>query len=239
LLELHLERLSAGCASFGIPLGDWTEIAREVEALSGEVSDCVVKVIVTRGSAVARGYGVTGNERCRRLVLRYGWIDDPIEWARDGVQLGIAELRLGENSRLAGFKHLNRLEQVLARSELRGKPLQEALLFSSSGRLVSGTMTNVFLVHATRIRTPLLHLCGVAGVMRGLLLREASQLGLAIEEAELRRDDLDGANEIFLTNSRIGIWPVRSIGARVLGVGAVTRQLQQFLSQCLGVDKHA
>ena len=89
---------------------------------------------------------------------------------REGVRVRLGELRLGENPALAGLKHLNRLEQVLARLEWSDPGIAEALLFSSSGALVSGSMSNVFLVHGGRLATPRLDRCGVAGVMREVVL---------------------------------------------------------------------
>jgi len=145
---------------------------------------------------------------------------------------------LGENPALAGIKHLNRLEQVLARAESMdvhsaGEPVAESLLFSSSGRLVSGTMTNVFIVRDSQLHTPRVDLCGVAGVMRRVVLSEATHAGIAAEESILRTEDLLKAEEIFLTNARIGIWPVRVLESRVLSPGPVTRRLQQHLTQML------
>jgi 4-amino-4-deoxychorismate lyase len=142
-------------------------------------------------------------------------------------------LRLGENPRLAGLKHCNRLEQILARTELAAEPLAEGILFSSSGNLVSATSSNVFLVRESCLLTPRIDLCGVAGVMRRVVLREARRVGIPARECELRAQDLEAADEIFLTNARIGIWPVRALDARELTPGPVTRHLQSVLAPLL------
>src|SRR6185437_4629444 len=100
-------------------------------------------------------------------------------------------------------KHCNRLEQILARSEPGAAATAEALMLSRSGRLISGTMTNVFLVDGTaqslRLRTPAIDLCGVAGVMRRVVLREAARTGIAATECRLWPADLAAAAELFLT----------------------------------------
>jgi 4-amino-4-deoxychorismate lyase len=143
-------------------------------------------------------------------------------------------MRLGENPRLAGLKHCNRLEQVLARAEIANAPhLSEGILFSSSGNLVSGTMTNVFLVRESVLLTPRIDQCGVAGVMRRVVLREARQAGIPTRECELRSENLQAADEVFLTNARIGIWPVRSVDDRILTPGPITRHLQTMLQPLL------
>jgi 4-amino-4-deoxychorismate lyase len=106
-------------------------------------------------------------------------------------------------------------------------------VFSSSGNLVSGTMSNVFLVRRGRLFTPKLDRCGVAGVVRRVILREALACGLAVEECVLGEADLDGADEVFVTNARVGIWPVRVLDGRDLGVGPITRRIQACLTTLL------
>ena len=81
------------------------------------------------------------------------------------MRVRIGALRLAENPLLAGLKHCNRLEQVLARREWTDPGIAEALMFSSSGNLISGSMSNVFLVQGGRLRTPAVDRCGVAGVV--------------------------------------------------------------------------
>jgi 4-amino-4-deoxychorismate lyase len=205
----------------------------EIKLLASGCDAALVKVVVTRGVATARGYAAQGSETATRVVLRYSWAQEDSHYWTDGVVIRIADLRMGENSALAGIKHLNRLEQVLARTELRDTNVAEALMFSSSGRLVSGTMSNVFLVDGECLRTPLIDQCGVAGVMRRVVLQEALRAGIAREECALNAEDLNRADEIFLTNARIGIWPVRAIGQRTLQPGTITRQLQSALHPLL------
>lgn len=231
-LNLHLERLARGCTRLGIEFPDHEELRREILAAAAAAPSSIVKVLLTRGPAVARGYATTGSEQPTRLTLRYRREAEP-RTAQDGVRVRTAALRLGENPALAGLKHLNRLEQVLARREWSDGAIAEALMFSSSGRLVSGVMSNVFLVEGARLRTPLLDRCGVAGVMRQVVLREAARAGIAAEEAPLDAGDLARARELFLTSAVIGLRPVRVLDGRACEIGAVTRELQQRLAPLL------
>ncbi len=185
------------------------------------------------GTAVARGYGATGREKATRITFRYAWPPENPAQSQDGIRVRTAQLRLGENAALAGLKHCNRLEQVLARREWTDPGIAESLLFSSSGRLVSGTMSNVFIVEGSRVRTPRLDLCGVAGVMRRVVLREAQRAGIPAQEDVLGVDDVRNASEIFLTNARIGLWPLRELDGRGLQPGPVTRRLQQIMTPLL------
>lgn len=228
-LSEHLQRLVLGCERLGIELGSRGELVDDLLRLAAGCARSLIKVLVTRGPATARGYAPRGDERPTRIVLRYGWPREDPRFANEGVNVRIADLTLAENPRLAGLKHLNRLDQVLARAELRGSGFEEALLLSRSGCLVSGTMSNVFVVSGSNIATPRLDRCGVAGVMRRVLMRAAEAAGIAIEEARITRQDLEAADEIFLTNVRIGIWPVRALGARELGVGPLTEKLKRLI----------
>jgi 4-amino-4-deoxychorismate lyase len=233
-LDLHLERLVAGCERLAINLDGLESLRGEAERAASGAREGVVKVILTRGEAVARGYAPSGRETATRIVLRSPCIlAEPAPAAR----VGVAELRLGESAALAGLKHLNRLEQVLGQRERTARGLDELVHFSSSGRLVSGSLSNVFLVAYGRLRTPQLDLCGVSGIMRSVVLREARRAGLAAEECELTQADLDSAEEIFVTNARIGVWPVAALDARRLDIGPVTQRVQALLEPLLSMTR--
>ena len=232
-LSLHLERLLLGCNRLGIDPGNRDEIGAEICALAREVENAIVKVILTRGTALARGYGVTGREKATRITFRYAWPPETPTESQDGIRARTAKLRLGENPALAGLKHCNRLEQILARQEWADPGIAESLLYSSSGSLVSGTMSNVFMVEGSVLRTPRLDLCGVAGVMRRVVLREAGRAGIPVQEDVLGVEDVQKATELFVTNARIGLWPLRELDGRGLQPGPVTRRLQQLMAPLL------
>ena len=236
-LSLHLERLARGCRTLGFAPPAAERLRAEVEHLAGGHERSIVKLIATRGPATVRGYAVGGDARATRIAIRYPWpVEDPV-LQQHGVSVRVAALRLGENPALAGLKHCNRLEQILARSEPQDAGSAEALLLSRSGRLVSGTMTNLFLVDgppdSPRLRTPAIDLCGVAGVMRRVVLREAARAGIRATECELWPADLAAATEVFLTNARVSIWPVARVEERTLAPGPVTRRLQSVLAPLL------
>ncbi len=221
-LELHLERLAAGSERLGLEAPRRGTLEAEVRALAAESPRSIIKMLVTRGAAVARGY-----------ALRYAWPEeDPALW-HEGVRVRVADQRLGENPALAGLKHCNRLEQVLARAEWSDPGIAEALMYSSSAALISGTMSNVFLVRDERLLTPRLDRCGVAGVMRRVVLAEAAKAGIPAEERTLGSGDLAAAREVFLTNALMGVRPVRELGGRALAVGPLTRALQERLAPLL------
>jgi 4-amino-4-deoxychorismate lyase len=236
-LALHLERLAHGCRTLGFSPPAAQSLRAEIERLAGATDRAIVKLMVTRGPATVRGYAVSGREQATRVAIRYPWpVEDPA-LQQQGVSVRVAAMRLGENPVLAGLKHCNRLEEILARSEPGAEAAGEALMLSRSGKLISGTMTNVFLVDGPRepprLRTPAIDLCGVAGVMRRVVLREARRAGVTATECALSLDDLAAAQEIFLTNARVGIWPVGRLAERTLTPGPVTRRLQNLLRPLL------
>lgn len=224
---LHWERLERGCARLGLHGLDWE--ALRAEALrAAAVERGLVKVIVTRGGG-GRGYAPRDVGPPRRIVLQYGWPDESSDTAAAAATLTWSEVALAPQPLLAGLKHLNRLEQVLARARLEGSGADEALMCSEDGEVICGTMSNVFIVRRGGLLTPPVDRAGVAGVIRAVLLRDAAELGLSAAEASLRRADVEAAEEVFLTNSRWGIRPVRVLGARQFESGPLTRRLQAHL----------
>jgi len=230
LLDGHMQRLARGCDALGL-LIDLEALQVELrgfvaaQGLAGR-PDFTLKLIVTRGSA-GRGYRPLPESVPRRLLLAYPAHTFPAANAQDGIALFECALRLGINPALAGIKHLNRLEQVLARSEWRDdQRYAEGLLRDCDGRVIEGTMSNICLVSEGTLITPRLNRCGVAGVLRGFLLARALTLGIAVSEREVNREDIETADEVFVCNSVIGIWPVRELGNRRWLPGPLTRRLQ-------------
>lgn len=233
LLQSHLERLQEGCTRLGLPMPPLEILQTELHAAAAGETRAVLKLMVTRGEG-GRGYRPPVDTRPRRILLRYPWPDYPEAWARDGVRTLICDTRLSTQPRLAGMKHLNRLEQVLARAEWdEADGYQEGLMLDAGGRVVEGTMTNVFAVTREDVLlTPDLSRAGVAGVMRRHILEQAAKAGMQIRVAELPLAALMRANEIFLCNSLIGVWPVSELGGRSYAVGAMTRRAQRWAETC-------
>jgi 4-amino-4-deoxychorismate lyase len=185
----------------------------------------VLKLVVTRGVG-GRGYRIEDGIEPTRIVSLHTWPSFPADWAESGVVVRWCEATLAEQPMLAGIKHLNRLEQVVARREWSDPGIAEGLMCDSRGRVIGGTRTNLFLVRGSELVTPSVHRCGLAGTMRASVIEVAGQLGLRAIEIDIWNDDVEQAEEIFLTNALIGIWPVKQIDRRLLDVGPVPRRLQ-------------
>ena len=227
-IELHVDRLTGGCAQLGIPAPDLDQIRQEIAAHCPARGRAVVKLIVTRGPG-ARGYAPPPHPEPTRILGISAWPDYPAGNYSRGIAIHTLRTRLGENPRLAGLKHLSRLEQVLARMELQSVDAQEGLMLDTGGRVVSGVSSNVFAVRGASLLTPALTRCGVKGVMRRAVLEAASDVGLEPEERDLEPAELAAANEIFVTNALFEIWPVARLDDRPITPGAKTRALMARL----------
>lgn len=233
-LDHHLDRLAEGCRRLAIPRPDRNVLRREINAVCPPRGRAVVKLILTRGAS-ARGYAPPDDPQATRIVGTARWPTHPRSYYTHGIELRTLKLRLGENPTLAGIKHLCRLEQVLARVELNDLGAQEGLLLDTSGFVVGGTASNVFAVSGTTLLTPAIRRCGVSGVMRRVVLESCGQLGLQAEEVDLEHTALGDADELFMTNAVVGIWPVRAFDGQS-GTGAVVARRLQHL---LGYDHRA
>jgi 4-amino-4-deoxychorismate lyase len=231
LLERHMARLGAGCARLLIDL-DLTVVRAELLAFSRELGDGVAKLIVTRGDGV-RGYAPPKAVAPRRILQGGTKPAYPVSNAELGVRLFPCATRLAEQPLLAGMKHLNRLEQVLARAEWQDAEHAEGLMLDTSGRVVEGVYSNLFLCRDGVLFTPDLSRCGVAGVMRAELLAQAESYGVRCEVRDIGLDGLLQADEVFLCNSLYGIWPVRALQRHQWSVGPLTRKLQAIACDLL------
>ena len=224
-LEAHLARLASGCARLGIRFSSMAELRAEIAtALALAPPRAMLKIIVTRGSAMRRGYAPQGTESARRLMSLWPEAALPTSVA-EGVALHRATFTLADNPTLAGIKHLSRIENVMAAGEVAAAGAFEALLLDGSGHVISGAMSNVFLVRDGQVLTPRLDRCGVAGVMRGVVLRECASLGITAEDRRVSLDALLAADEVFITNARVGVVPVLRVGEHSFHMTAVARRL--------------
>ena len=227
----HLERLAAGCRRLDMAMPDPDLLATEVQRVADRETRAVVKLIVTRGPG-ARGYRAEHSATPTRIVQGLRWPQYPGAAARDGVAVRWCRLRLARQPQLAGLKHLNRLEQVLARAEWRDE-YAEGLMCDTEGLVIEGTMSNLFIVHKGVLTTPDLSESGVAGVVRAEILATAQALGIPVAVRAVTPTMVGEAEELFLTNSLIGVWPVRQLETRDYVVGEITQTLQQALQEAI------
>lgn len=228
LWPYHWQRLLSGCERLGIPRPDQDVLIHEMNALVSTTEQATLKLILTRGTGV-RGYAVPEPTHPSRILILSDRPDYPQAYWQTGIRVFPCKTRLGINPLLAGIKHLNRLEQVLGRNEWQGQEYQEGLLQDIEGHIIEGTISNVFWLKDGQVYTPDLSRCGVEGVMRKIVIELARDHSMLIKVGSWSKSELLDAEEIFISNSLIGLWPVNYIFNKTFPVGPVTQQLQSLL----------
>lgn len=229
----HAARLQRACAMLKIPV-DTRLIEQDVHTLLAKSQvHCIVKIMVTRGSG-GRGYAPPQIPVPTRIVTAHALPPEYANLGRSGVCVARCRHPVSENPSLAGLKHLNRLDQVLASMEL-SSDCHEGLMCNAGDLLIEGVKSNVFLVIAGRLVTPLLDRSGVAGIQREVILDYCMQHNLPVDIREISFTEVHLADEIFLCNSVFGIWPVTELRCedtvQLLPVGPVARMFQSALGE--------
>ncbi len=213
--ELHFERLQAGLQVLGFPACVPHARAQLAEASAhlAEHPWAALRLTITRGGA-PRGYAPPEDVRPRIVISAAPLASDRAQMPK-AVDLDWAEIRWASQHLLAGIKHLNRLEQVMAAREARAKDCDEVVVCDQAGRVCSVSAGNLFLVAGNTLRTPALQTCGIAGTRRRLILeRLAPALGLDLEVGPVEPGELGEASELIICNSIRGIAPVASLAGR-------------------------
>src|SRR3990167_921270 len=192
----HMQRLFHGAARLSINAPDENPLRHEAEQLGRVVERAVLKIILTRGVS-GRGYAPDKQAQMTRTVSLSPWPDYPVELRTHGVAAQFCRTMISRNQATAGIKHLNRIEQVLARAELE-QDRREGLMCDEFGHVIEGTMTNLFIVSQDRLLTPDLLHSGVEGIMRGLVLERAVELTLEARVVGIDKSDVLQADEVIL-----------------------------------------
>jgi 4-amino-4-deoxychorismate lyase len=225
----HYAKLAHDCGALGMACPEEAVLRCDALAVLGAGGECAVKIVVTRGVG-ERGYRFAASSQPTRIVYAAAVQNERHGYARDGIRVRACRLALARQPVLAGVKHLNRLENVLARAEWSDPGIVEGLMNDDLGNVIGGTMTNLFLVRDGKLLTPALTQCGVAGVTRERVIALAARHGLECEVRSLRWEEVASADEVFVVNSLAGLWPVRALEARRWAPGPIGAAVQRWLA---------
>ncbi|WP_267431639.1 aminodeoxychorismate lyase [Erwinia psidii] len=209
-LEAHLERLEKGCQRLRIGAVDWIALRQEIVKAAAGHDEAVLKVIISRGKG-GRGYGASGCGQPTRIVMTS---DYPVRYhhlKQTGARLTLSSVRLGRNPLLAGIKHLNRLEQILIRTELEQTNFDEALVLDTEGMLVECCAANLFWRKGKAVFTPCLTDSGVNGIQRQQVIGLLHGEGVSVSEVRQPPEVLAEADEVLITNALMPVLPVCQI----------------------------
>ena len=214
LLDRHLARMRKSARRFGLAF-KWSDAAiiKGTRALlrATSLDSAAVRLVLTAGGS---------------FLVKAGPLPAlPPSWFRRGAPVDFAPWRRDPRAPLFGHKTLNYLENVLMRERAHAKGLADYLFLSIDGRVLEGTVSNVFAVRKGALLTPALE--GILpGVTRGVVVKIAKAMKVPLEEVRLEPRDLERADEVFLTNALIEVLPVCRVGKRRLTApGPITRQV--------------
>lgn len=223
--ERHYHKLARDCAALGIHCPTMDLLTDELKLAASKNADCVAKVIVTRGAG-GRGYLPEPAMTPTRIILAS---PIPDHAGLTEVKARFCELRLSGQPRLSGIKHLNRLENVLARMEWSDPAIAEGLLLDTAGHVIEGTMSSLFLYKDGCLVAPDLGSCGIDGVQRERVLEFSSESRIPVHIRSFGPDELMAAEEVFLVNSVIGLWQITEIGEKHWEKGRFCATLRKWL----------
>ena len=228
-LDDHLARLAASAAALKIrvprtppQIGD--DIQRVLDR--NGLADAVVRVAVSRGRG-RRGPSTAGAETPTYVLATDTLPDDLRARQTTGIRLSLATIRRVSPEALpAGAKHANYLNSILALEEAAQTGADEAVMLNASLRVTECASANIFFVRRSCVCTPPTSVGILNGITRALVLDLARGAELATEESSFGMDSLLGADEVFVTNSVMGLCPVRTVDAQAYAApGPVTQHL--------------
>ena len=219
--EKHLSRLDIGCRKLKIKNIEeeiWLKDIKKALSLTSK-KNCVLKLILSRGNS-QRGYSYSDDILPVRVVVVS---EVKNVQAKESFSLEYASSGYHSNPNLAGIKHCNRIEQILARSSLKR---DEAIMLDENQNIISVTQGNIYFIFGQSLVTPKLDRCGVIGSRRSLILELAESIELNVEEGNVSMNDAKKADEAFISNSIMGIQSVNSIEEYQLTKRLVTKQIK-------------
>lgn len=233
LWHRHQQRLQDSLQRLAIPEIDMVAILALISPYLKANAEQIIKLIVTRGSS-ARGYSIPEQAHPTTIIYISERDNESRNVTKDAARLDFCSTTLGYQPLLAGIKHLNRLEQVMARKEVQEAGLDEGLMCGLQGEIIEATAHNIFAVQNNILYTPELNQAGVAGIMRSEVIRQAEILNIPLRITKLERDFILAADELFLCNSIHGIWPVCELGRQHYTSDRVTYLLKEVIDGIMG-----
>ena len=231
---LHYQKLVADCAAIGIVcpsadllMHDFVQLLVEPDLESNKLG--VAKIIISRGEG-ERGYKTPAVTCPSRILIQSTMPSYAPDMYTTGVDLHLCELRLAAQPKLAGIKHLNRLENIMARMEWRDDAAFDGLLLDQQDNAIECTMANLFARYGNQLLTPDLMQCGVSGITRERILSLASVLNLTVQVTQLPLARLMQADELLICNSLFGVFQVRSIQNTSWPQQALAKNFRALLS---------
>jgi 4-amino-4-deoxychorismate lyase len=229
-LDRHLQRLVQSCQRLAFQWQASDALVAKLGIFAREYPNHCIKLIVSRGLG-GRGYTAPTADKLKPTeILCVSELPSHYrDWQQKGIALAISDIKLGRQPRLAGIKHLNRLEQVLIKSQPLSNEEQDFLVLDSLDNVIETAMANVFFVKNEAIYTPALNYAGVSGVTRELIIEALLSLGHNVIVGPIHLDFVRQAEHIFISNSLFGIVDVVKLAGQNYQPWKTSMPLRQSL----------
>ncbi len=232
--DLHLARLARGAAVLSLPVA--LPLVEEHLAIASQAAQnqrwSALRLTLTRGAG-PRGYTPPGNPQ-PRIVMQLTPLSRACDEPGTPAVVGLPAHRLSEQPALAGIKHLNRLDQVMAAQQVQRMGCEEGVMLNQAGDVISLIAGNLFLVTGDRMITPLLEGAGVNGTRRSLVINEwAVRAGLVASEETISLQQVASADECFYTNALFGLRAIGECGGASWSAHPVADQLFTYYREAL------
>ncbi|WP_350431054.1 aminodeoxychorismate lyase [Shewanella sp. H8] len=209
-LDGHIDRLQQSCERLGIKWFPSDSLLQQLSQLAQQYPQHCIKLLLTRGVG-GRGYQAPLSATVTEVLSVHPIPEHYLNWQQTGISLASSPICLGKQPLLAGIKHLNRLEQVLIKSQPLPSHHQDWLVFDCDGNVIESSIANIFIVKNDQVLTPAITHAGVSGVMRETLIDTLLSHDIAVMATQLTFGDIQAADHIFITNSLFGIIDVTAI----------------------------
>lgn len=211
-------------SEFVAPVG---KLVTDLSSMNG-YSQARIKVILTRGAA-SSGPRPVGNGKASLYVLVSELSDRELARWRSGISAVLASSPRNRHSPLIEHKTLNYQENVLALGEAAAAGADEAIFRNLDGHLCEGATTNLFIAKGGELTTPPVSEGLLPGITRQQVIELAESLGITVRRRSVEVDELWQADEVFLTNSIVGVVPLLKVDGKPIGggeLGPITATLQ-------------
>jgi len=240
-LQSSADRLKMVCPDERLLLNDIENILNDSDTAANTI--LAIKIIISRGAG-ERGYQFKAGNSLTRIVMASAIDTDYSSLTATRLLSGnlfICEQQVSINEGLAGIKHLNRLENVLARNEWQtnatNNKIIDGLMLNANHHVIEATMSNLFVVKDGQLITPGLKQSGVSGIMRDVIIDVASKNKITTTVTDLTLEEVITMDECFISNSLIGMKIVNNIVDHKFPSDTITKQL--FSNLLDTIEEHA
>ncbi len=227
---LHYQKLVADCAAISIVCPSAEILMSDLNQLFSPLETAVAKIIITRGDG-ERGYAPPAITAPMRVVLKTVMPNYPKSYALQGVNLHVCKTQLAAQPLLAGVKHLNRLENVLARMEWTDPTIADGIMLDLQNNVIECTAANIFARFNDTLITPNLSECGIAGITRQRIIDHAHLWSLKIKIEHITLEQLLLADEVIVSSSLYIAWQVKQILHKNWQPSPLANEIRKTLSQ--------